>query len=144
MARVESYKRIRRWREPPIQSFPCRTGHRPDLFVPNGTRSKKKRRSLDLGKSVWQFSPSSPVTGQTTRFVRPQQNSRQEKRGTLVPSKSDCCWTEQPDSQCRTLFLRKLFPKSSEFAILEVIFLIRNGRKLPFFTRRLYLTGAGI
>ena len=46
--------------------------------------------------------------------------------------------------QCRTLFLRKLFPKSSEFAILEVIFLIKNGRKLPFFTRRLYLTGAGI
>ena len=31
----------------------------PDLFVPNGTRSKKKRRSLDLSKSVWQLSPSS-------------------------------------------------------------------------------------
>ena len=44
-----------RWREPPIQSLPCRTGHRPDLFVSNGIRSKKKRRSLDLSKSVWQF-----------------------------------------------------------------------------------------
>ena len=28
---------------------------RPDLFVPNGTRSKKKQRSLDLSKSLWQL-----------------------------------------------------------------------------------------
>ena len=52
---VDIVTRIRRRREPPFQSLPCRTGHRPDLFVSNGIRSKKKRRSLDLSKSVWQF-----------------------------------------------------------------------------------------
>ena len=33
---------IRRWREPPIQSFPCRTGHRPDLFAAAGKCVAKK------------------------------------------------------------------------------------------------------
>ena len=36
------YNKIRRWREPPIQSFPCRTGHRPDLFAAAGNCVAKK------------------------------------------------------------------------------------------------------